>query len=252
MPLITFTSLSVFAQKERVSVSDYFLLYSREQNFSMLAFVPYSNLSLFSENQYLLKELSTATISGNYYSKGNTVAVSVSHFGYSKYGIFTISSGFARTFGNRLSFGLQVHYLLHHAETFPQKHSFTFDLSLYGRISQNIGIGVSAYNPANLKYGLTGNERIPMFYILMLDYKINDKVLLALAASKQLPGFFDISGTICFKDKFYGFQTEVSLKRIGVYFSFWWKRLQFDVGGSFDYRLGFSPGITINYQFSVR
>ena len=248
-PFFTFNFLSVFAQEERVSVSDYHLLYSREQNFSLCAFLPHSNLSLHSENQFLLSELCTASVTGCYKNKENAVSASVSHFGYSKYGIMTITSGYARTFARRVSFGLQVHYLMHHAETYPQQHSFTFDLSLYGRISQKIGIGVSAYNPANLKYGLTGKEKIPMRYCLLFDYQINDKLLLAVAASKQLPGFFDISGQICFRDKYYGFITDLSLKKAGVVFTFWWKKMQFDVGGSFDYRLGFSPSVGVSYSF---
>jgi hypothetical protein len=164
----------------------------------------------------------------------------------------TISSGYARTFAKRVSFGLQVHYLLHHVEEYPKKHSFTFDLSLYGKISQKVGIGVSAYNPANLKYGVIGKEKIPMLYSLMMDYKLSDKVLLAVAASKQLPGFFDVGATLCFKDRFYGFMLDASVKKVGVQFSFWWKGMQFDLGGSFDYRVGFSPFVGVRFFFARR
>jgi hypothetical protein len=249
MPLFCFSFPYIFAQEEPVSISDYFIFHNRKHNFSAQAWLPFGNVSLFSQNQFLLKELCTANVSCGYNIKGNMVALSVSHFGYSKYGIFTISCGYARTFAKRVSFGLQVHYLLYHAEVFPKVHSFTFDLSLYGQISSKIGIGISAYNPANLKYGLTGKEKIPMLYSIILNYKINNKVLVAMAVSKQFPGFFDITGTVCFRDKFYGFLTEVSLKNVGVQFSFWCKKVQFDVGGSFDYRLGFSPAVGMNYWF---
>jgi len=248
-PLFILTPFFIFAQTEQITVSDYFLFHSRKQNFSVQAFLSGGNVSIYSQNQFLLQELCTANISGNYNVKRNAVALSVTHFGYSKYGILTISSGYARAFAKRVSFGLQVHYLMHHAGEYPKVHSFTFDFSLYGQITPKIGIGASAYNPANLKYGLSGKEKIPMLYSLMFNYKINDKVLLALAGSKQLPGFFDISGTVCFRDKFYGFMTDVSLKKVGVGFSFWWKRFQFDVGGDFDYRLGFSPFVGVNCQF---
>jgi len=250
IPLLSFHNPFIFAQKTSNSVANYYLFYYRNQNFAVQSFLPYGSVSLFSQNQYLLKELCTATVSGNYNIKGNVVALSVSHFGYSKYGIFTCSSGYAREFAKRVAFGLQVHYLLHHADIYPKMHSLTFDLSLYGKISQKIGIGVSAYNPANLKYGITGEEKIPMQYSLMLNYCVNDKVLLAVAASKQLQGNFDITGTICFRNRFYGFLMDCSLKKVGVQFSFWWNRLQFDVGGSFDYRLGFSPKVQIVYNFS--
>jgi len=249
MPLFYLTPLFIIAQTEKITVSDYFLLHNRKQNFSVQAFLSGGNVSIYSQNQFLLKELCTANVLGNYNIKGNAVTMTISHFGYSKYGIFTITSGYARVFAKRVSFGLQVHYLMHHAAEYPKKHSFTFDLSFYGQITSKIGIGTSAFNPANLKYGLTGKEKIPMLYTLMLNYKINDKVLLALTASKQLPGFFDITGTVCFRDKFYGFMTDVSLKKVGVGFSFWWKRLQFDVGGDYDYRLGFSPFVGVNCQF---
>jgi hypothetical protein len=249
MPLFYLSFPIIFAQEEPASIADYFLFHNRTRNFSAQAWLPRGNVSLFSQNQFLLKELCTATVSGVYNIKGNMVALSVSHFGYSKYGILTISSGYTRTFAKRISFGLQVHYLMHHAETYPNKHSFTFDLSLYGQISSKIGLGISAYNPANLKYGLTGKEKIPMLYNIMLNYKINNKVLVAIAASKQFPGFFDITGTVCFRDRFYGFMTDVSLKNVGVQFSFWWKNVQFDIGGSFDYRLGFSPNIGIGFTF---
>ena len=249
IPVFYFFSLFIFAQETRISVADYYLFHKSDKNFSVQSFLSGGDVSFSSQNQFLLKELCTATVSGGYNIKGNRVAATVSHFGYSKYGIFTISGGYTRAFAKRVSFGLQVHYLLHHAEGYPKKSSFTFDLSLYGKLSQKIGLGVSAYNPANLKYGITGKEKIPMLYTLILDYKIHDKVLLAVAASKQLPGFFDISGIICFKDKFYGFLLDLSLKKVELKFSFWWKRLEFDVGGSFDYRLGFSPRVQITYNF---
>lgn len=249
IPFFNFLSFFIYAQAASNSVSDYYFLNEQQQNFSVLAWSTVSNVSLFSHNQFLLKELCTVTISGNYNIKENTIALSVSHFGYSKYGMFTISSGYARTFAKRVSFGLQVHYLLHHVEDYPRKHSFTFDLSLYGKISQKVGIGVSAYNPANLKYGLTGKEKIPMQFCLMLDYKLSTKVLLAVAVSKQLPGFFDVVGAICFRDRFYGFLIDASVRKVNTKFSFWWKKMQFDVGGSFDYRLGFSPAVRIGWLF---
>ena len=249
MPLFYFAASIIFAQEAQNSIADYYLFHSRNKNFSALSRIPYGAVSLFSQNQFLLKELCTATISGTYPVKGHCVALAVSHFGYSKYGVLTVSSGYARTFAKRVSFGLQMHYLLHHAETYQKKSSFTFDLSLYGQISQKVGLGVSAYNPANLKYGITGKEKIPMLYILMLDYKLNDKVLLAVAASKQLPGFFDVAGTVCFKDKFYGCMMDFSLKKVEMRFSFWWKKVQFDVGGSFDYRMGFSPCVGVRFCF---
>jgi len=250
MPLCYLVTPIVSAQKDPISISEYHLFNIFHHNFSVQAFLP-ANVALSSQNQFLLQELCTATLSGNYNMKGNAVAIAISHFGYSKYGVFTLSSGYAKLFAKRVSFGLQAHYILHHAEGYPNKSSFTFDLSLYGRLSPKVGIGVSAYNPANLKYGLTGKEKIPMFYCLMLDYKINDKLLLAIAASKQLPGSFDIAGTICFKDKFFGFMMDFSLKNVGTQFSFWWKKLQFDVGGSFDYRVGFSPRVRVCWLFST-
>jgi hypothetical protein len=251
MPLLLLTPLFIFAQEQQVAVSDYFFFYKRAMIFSLHPFFSGGSVSLFSQNQFLLKELCTATVSGYYHMNGNAVAFTVSHFGYSKYGIFTVSSGYAREFGQRVSFGMQAHYLLHHAEGYPQQSSFTLDLSLYGKVSQKVGIGASAYNFANLKYGISGNEKIPMLYTLMLDYKINDKVLLAIAASKKLPGFLDITGTIGYKDKFYGFMMDCSLKKVGILFSLWSKKLQFDAGGSFDYRLGFSPNVGIRYIFST-
>jgi hypothetical protein len=248
-PFFTLTFCIVFAQEEQISVADYYFFHKRQQNFSLHSWLPCGNVSLFSENQFLMQELCTATVSGGYNMKGNAVAATVSHFGYSKYGMFTISAGYARTFAKRVSFGLQVHYLIHHAETYPKTHSFTFDLSLYGQITQKIGMGISAYNPANLKYGMTGKEKIPMQYILMINYIIHEKVLLALAASKQLPGTFDIAGHIFFKHKFYGFMMDLSLRKVGIDFTFWWKKMQFDLGGSFDYRMGFSPCMRLNYWF---
>jgi hypothetical protein len=247
MPLFNFLSFFIYAQEEPVSVSDYYFLNYREQNFSVLSWLPVSNVSLFSHNQFLLKELCTTTISGNYNNEENAIALSVSHFGYSKYGILTLSSGYARTFARRVSFGLQVHYILHHVEEYPKNHSFTFDLSLYGKISPKVGIGVSAFNPANFKYGLSGKEKIPMQLCFMLDYKLNEKVLLAVTASKQLPGFFDVAGTICFRDSFYGFLIDASARKVNTQFSFWWKRWEFDVGGSFDYRVGFSPFVCLRF-----
>jgi len=249
-PIFCLIVFSIFAREEQVETSSYYFFHQRKHNFSSTAWIPSGKIALFSENQFLLKELCSAYLSMNYCLKGNAVAMQMEHFGYLKYGILTLSAGYAREFAQRVTFGLQVHYMMHHVEAYSKTHSFTFDLSIFGKISSKIGIGIAVYNPANLKYGLIGKEKIPMRCYLTINYQVNEKLILAVGASKHLPGFFDVNGTVCFKNKFVGFFTEISLKQMGILFSFWWKKLQFDLGGSFNYRLGFSPSAGISYPLN--
>ena len=69
-PLFILTPFFIFAQTEQITVSDYFLFHSRKQNFSVHAFLSGGNVSIYSQNQFLLQELCTSNVLGNYNVKG--------------------------------------------------------------------------------------------------------------------------------------------------------------------------------------
>ena len=180
--------------------SDFVLLATDYHHIGMLhgcsaaaPFLPYSQVTTTFENRFLLKELMREEIGAVFRYKNHAFLFNVSHFGYSLYGEMNLSAGYARTFGQHFSVGLNLHYLMTHAESASTLHSLTFDVSFYGRINRKFGMAFSCYNPARLKYGLTGKSYLPVRFLFELSYIISDQLLIYTEIEKELKTAFDFS-----------------------------------------------------------
>lgn len=263
LQLLLFTTILLFSRTKydlpelkpfprAVSVNailDYHHTLLSYSSLSGAAFLSRSSLIASFKNQFLLKELMEKKISFQYHYKENLFSAGVFHYGYSKYGEMVLSGGYARSFGGKFAFGMQFHYLMHHAYQYPLQHSFTFDLSFQALISDRVGFGVMIYNPARLKYGVTGDQTIPMVFQLNGFYKMSNHLLISLMLDKNLPGDFNASFGIAYLIRNIVISAEFSLSHLSFRTKLAWRSFGFEIESQYHYRLGFSPALFLYYLF---
>lgn len=186
----------------------------------------------------------------DYIHQQDALLASASHYGYSSFGELKVGIGYGRRFGNKVAIALQAVYLLNHAEHYHTRHSFTIDFSAYCQISRTLGLAVDLYNPIRMKYGVTGNEIIPMVFALHVDYQPSEKLIFTLYGEKTLPGTLDaglemyyhplpnlmVSGT-------------AALTHCGIGILIPWKQIIFSIGADWYYRVSVSMQGVVGYYY---
>ncbi len=226
-----------------------YLLRFGENTSAALALLPTSTFSATFRNQFLLKELMEKKIYCSYRYRHHLFVVRAYHFGYSKYGEMRISTAYGHAFANKFAVAMQFHYLLNHAHEYSSMHSFTFDVAFQAKIKESFGVGVEVYNPAGLKYEVTGNRVIPGYFAVNMYYKMNSKILLWSKAEKHFPGDVDLIVGMDCRILPIALSGSVSLSRFNFNILLSWRSFIFDLQTQYHYRLGFSPALYLYYHF---
>ncbi|NLJ81783.1 MAG: hypothetical protein GX330_01480 [Bacteroidales bacterium] len=235
-----------------VALKDPFAVFN---NPAMMAYSDKFSLNLHYENRFLLKETSTSYMGSVLpLEKGGVFGLHVLHFGHVNYGELNTGLSYAKAFGKAFSIGMRFDYLLSYfgEEIYGKSNGFTFEVGMYGQLSQSLGIGFVVYNPARLKMNTYNdvNEYIPTIIRLGLVYNISEKCLLTSEIEK------DMSYTPTFR---LGVEYEINehlFLRMGLSFPDFeyafgvgWniKSLKIDFSSNYHTVLGYSPQLSLNY-----
>ena len=185
--------------------------------------------------------------------QGNGLSWRIQHIGFSAFGTMECRLGYGRRFGKQVGVVLQGCYLWRHARHYPSVHSFTIHLSMAYQMSQKLLLAVTLYNPIRMKYGIVGQEVIPMSFNVMLRYAAGRTVLLDLNIEKRLPIGFEIGSMAHYTPKrAVSFHLTCSNMRCGVGISVGWRTLRLLVQGDWYYRTGITPSIELLYQSQAK
>jgi len=201
-------------------------------------------------NDFCTKEMMMAEAAGQFVLQKNVLLASVNHYGYSGYGDLKLSFGYGRNFGDRFAMTARVFYLMAHARGYPTRHSLSVDFAFAYRTSPKLLFDAAIYNPFMLRYGVVGQEVIPMKFSVGCAYKPVRKFLLSLTMSKVLPGSWEVD---------FRFMTQpmdpllleagCSNHRLGLYIGWKHKHLLLSVSAGWYYRISVSPEIGCFYFF---
>lgn len=235
---------------------DLYQLEDNQANFSGTLFLSKSYLRCSANNRFLLKELMTKEIGAIAIYHQNAIQLTLEHFGFREFGELKIGVGYGRLFGKKLAIGMQFQYLFNHAGRYPSVHSITFDISASYKINNRFCMGFSIYNPARLKRGISGKENpyLPLIFRVDFYYEMNKKFFLYSNIEKELCTYF----RICCGGS-YSIGKNISL--LGGFclpnpelyggIRLMWKYIHLDARSSFDFKIGFSPSLSLLIPFSL-
>ena len=206
-----------------------------------------SLISVSLQNQFLIKELMNKELGTQWMYKGSAFHFNLNHFGYFRYGEMKLSAGYSKRFADKITFGLQFHYLLNHTQNYSSKNSFTFDLSFQTVISKKTGFGLMVYNPAKLKYGISGEQMIPIRFIYNYYYKISNNILLFSELEKKIPGAYNACFGMTYHFSQISISSSLSLTNFSFLISTEWKSFLFGIRTDCYYKTGISPTLNLYY-----
>jgi len=244
-----------------VTLNDFWSVHNNQAG---LAYFENIATGFYYENRFLIKELGLRAGAFVLPTRSGVFGLNYNYFGYSKYSEQKIGVAYAKAFGENFSAGLQLDYLTTRiAENYGSKSTFTFELGIRTKLSENFFIAAHVYNPIGVKIENEYNERIPTIFKFGLSYWVSDKLLLAIETEKDLIYKPLFRGGIEYKI------VEQAIVRIGystlpsttgsenfnissLYafgFGLNLKKLVIDFSSTIHQTLGWSPQISIIYKF---
>ena len=199
-------------------------------------------------NDFGTKEMMFAETDGLLMRCKNGVLLSVSHYGYTNYGNFSLGVGYGRNFGDRFAMTARVFYLMAHARGYPLRHSLCADFSIAYKVSEKLLVDAAVYNPFMLRYGVVGQEIIPMRFSVGCAYVPARRLLVSLRMSKDLPGAWEVGCRVIVQPvPPLLFAADCTNSHIGLYVGWLCGRFLFSVQAAWYYRVSVSPQLGIGY-----
>jgi hypothetical protein len=262
--LFILSSISVFAAHENdpigarsgalggtsLTLSD---VWSVGNNQAAMAWNKGISAGIFYENRFMTKELSRKVAAVCVATNSGVFGLSMNYFGYSQYNETKIGLAYAKSFGQKLSFGLQLDYLSTKiAENYGKNSAFTFEVGILYKINKSLSIGTHIFNPIQAKISDYNNEKIPAIFRLGLTYTFSPKVFINVETEKDINQNPVLKGGVEYhmiKPVYVriGISSNPTLSSFGFGVEF--NSLKFDFASTYHQTLGFTPQVSLIYSF---
>jgi hypothetical protein len=228
-------------------------VWSTHHNQAGLGWLKDPTAGIFFQNRYLLKELSYMGFAYAHPIKSGTFGLSFSNFGSSLYGESKIGLGYGMKFSDKITGGLQLNY--HNtriANNYGNHSGITAEIGMQAYLTDNFMLAVHLFNPTRSKLNEYNDERIPTVIRLGLSYEFSSKIMATMEAEKDLLNKPVFKAGLEYKtnDLIHlrvGVGTNPTIASFG--FGINLDNLQIDVAASYHQTLGFSPELSLNYNF---
>jgi len=234
-----------------VALTDF---WSLQNNQAGLAYNETFAAGIYYENRYLTKELSLKSGGVVLPTNSGNFGLNISYFGYPKYNESKIGLSYARSFGDVLAIGLQLDYLLTSiAEDYGKKGVATFEIGILSKINENLTLGAHVFNPISAKLAEYDDERIQAIIRVGAAYAFDNNIIVSVEVEKDMEydPIFKLGLEYRIIEKIYvrgGISTNPGLYSFGFGLDF--KKLKIDFSSSVHQTLGYSPQISLIYNFN--
>lgn len=226
--------------------------WSLQQNSAGIANMERSVFAMGYEQHFLNPELSTKTAVFAFPLKKHVFGLSFQRYGFSDYSEQTTGLAYSRSFSGTLSLSI---VFKHHQLSIPKygsAHAFSVDAGMQYRLTEKIRIGSQISNPGRSTFEDLSGSFIPLSISLGASYDLSDKVLVITDLYKALGLGLDARLGLEYQiiNWFYlrgGLTANPFLQSAG--FGLKHKRVFVDAAISSHPKLGFSPNLSIGYEF---
>ena len=206
-------------------------------------FIP-SFAGLRFRNDFGTKEMMHAELFGTYTIHRNHLTASIAHYGYSEYGNATIAAGYGRDFGGRFALSGRIFYIMEHARGYPMRHSLCADAGFAFNISQKVTLFTDIYNPFMMRYGIVGQDIIPLKFTIGCLYSPTPKLLLSAMTTKAVPGGWEVGARFITQPiSPLLLAAEGTNTHLGLTIYLIHKQFLFSVKAAWHYRISVSPEV---------
>ena len=223
-------------------------------NQASLAWLDKMALGASYDNRFSIANLSTESFAFALPLKAGTFAVSGNVYGYNQYNEKKAGLAFAKKLGERFSAGVQLDYLntFINDDYYGSHSAFAVEAGLLAEPIKNFKIGLHIYNLSRAKLAEYADEKIPTIFRFGASYKFSDKLLWSIEEEKDIDQKASFKSGLEYQiaEPLYlrgGISTNPTLVSFGFGLKF--DGLMIDFASTYHQVLGFSPAISILYQF---
>lgn len=250
--ILVFSCLYMAVPADGCSQEELFRAHVAENMDKMPALTAFSSscVGFHIRNDFGMKELMFADVTGLWQLQKNQILMSVSHYGYANYGEMELAVGYGRNFGDRFAMTARIFYLMAHARGYPGSHSLCTDFALAYKVIPELWLEANVYNPFVLRYGVVGQCVIPLRFAVGFTYMPMQKLLLSLNTSKRLPGEWEVDARFMTQPmEPLLLAVHCSNNRLGFYIGLIYKGFHISIEAAWYYRISVSPQLGGRYYF---
>ena len=156
-------------------------IWSVSHNQAGLGLIDKTQIGLFHEQKFLVKELGFSSLAATFPIKAGTFGLLFNYFGYSKYHEMKLGIGFGKKLGSKISAGVQLDYFTTFLpSSYSKQQAITVEFGLLSQLKENLNLGFHIFNPIPQKYELNKEQQLPSYARLGLAYNIRKIVLLSV------------------------------------------------------------------------
>lgn len=233
-----------------VGLSD---VWAAHHNQAGLAYLEHTTAAVFVSQRYFLKDLNHAALAFATPAGEGRLGMALNYFGFELYNETKLGLNYARQFGSRLSFGLQLNYHRYFVqEANGNRSALTAEAGVMAKPMEKLTLGLHIFNPTRSSLSNENNEQLPLIGRLGARYAFSDRVsLLAELRKNQL---YEPRYALGFEYEFVEnmiFRTGINTEPIQNSFGLGYRIKNLEANLSFEYAriLGSSGGIGLQYQF---
>ena len=228
-------------------------VWSSRNNQGSLGFVRQSDVGVFYENRFFVKELSQSGFAAVVPIKKGTFGLAYSSIGYKLYRESHVTLGYGMQLNETVSLGIGMDYLTTRiSDVYGQAHALTGSFGMTVKLLSNLMIATHIYNPFRASITQYNHEKIPTIFKFGAQYIFSQKVCLVSEAEKtsgqktniKLGIEYNPAANIYLRAGGCTYPSQASFG-IGVLY----KGLKIDISSMFHSVLGASPQIGLHYAF---
>jgi len=201
----------------------------------------------------LSDEVSTQALAAVVPFKNNSFAAGFQRYGLPEYQENKISFAYAKKFGKKLSFGLNVNYHQLKIESYGSSTGFSVGVGVLYQFLNHFAVGAFVSNPFKQKFSSTEVlTELPMSYNIGASFSASDKLIIATTVSKFINHTIDVSLGIDYKIiDLLSLRGGLSVKPFKQYAGFGlnYRKFLLDMATTYDANLGYAPQFSIGYAF---
>lgn len=208
---------------------------------------------IYLERRFMLAELNHGAFGFALpFQTKHYAGLDASGFGFGGYSESRIGLTYATTLAEKFSLGVKVNYSRTSIESYGTAGALHIDAGFHAKVSKTLSAGFRVYNANQAWLSRTANERLPSIYSFGVAWQPNEKTLLVADVEKNINYPVSVKGGVeyAFNKVFRaraGFGT--APVNFGAGLGLQVKQLQLDFASSWHQQLGYSPHLSLTWQF---
>lgn len=231
--------------------TDFHSLY---HNQAAMAYYGKSSVGLdYDQGFFADKNLSTKSVGAIINTGIGSLGVQMKYFGFQLYNEQKVGLAYGRKLGKYLAIGVQLDYFRTYiGQDYGNAQALSFEIGFYSKLSEKLELGAHILNPIGMTIGNEFKESLPIGFKFGLLYHIDENLLIACEVEKTLTekAIYKFGLEYLISNYFSvrtGLSTQPTLFSFGMGLNL--QKWHLDVGTAYHQNLGFTPRISLYFNF---